>query len=117
MKKRRRIVFFVCVVIVIFWIALAAYYKMNDESNLDCRASAVQIKAVVVDHTDQPLSDVKVYEGSITNKERAITNTQGVFQFYSGVCGGITLLFVTPAGNTYTKKYDREDVPKTIKFE
>lgn len=114
--KKRRIAFFICIVIVIFGIKFTAYNKIS-ENNLDCKASAVQIKAVVVDHTDQPLADVKVYEGSIANKERSVTNSQGEFQFYSGVCGEITLLFVTPDENTYTKKYDREDVPKTIKFE
>ncbi|MFI8709119.1 hypothetical protein ACIGHG_19020 [Bacillus sp. NPDC077411] len=117
MKKKRRIAFFVCIVIVIFGIGVAVYNKISHENNLDCRASAVQIKAVAVDHTDQPLSDVKVYEDSIANKERAVTNTKGEFQFYSGVCGKITLVFVTPDGNTYTKEYDRENVPNIIKLE
>ncbi|WP_242220443.1 hypothetical protein [Bacillus cereus group sp. BfR-BA-01380] len=116
MKRRRKIAFFICIGIVIFGIVLAAN-KMSHENDLDCRASAIQIKAVVVDHTDQPLSDVKVYEDSIANKERAVTNSKGEFQFYSGVCGKITLLFVTPDGKIYTKKYDREDVPNIIKLE
>lgn len=117
MKKRRRIVFFVCIVIVIFGIALGVFYKISHENNLDCRANAVQIKAVVVNQTNQPLADVKVYEGSIANKERAVTNSQGEFQFYSGVCGQITLLFISPDGNTYTKTYNREAVPNIIKLE
>ncbi|MDC2864343.1 MULTISPECIES: hypothetical protein [unclassified Bacillus (in: firmicutes)] len=116
MKKRKRIAFLVCILIVILAIGFIVYNKIS-ENNLDCKASAVQIKAVVVNHTDQPLAGVKVYEGSIANNERTVTNSQGEFQFYSGVCGEITILFVTPDGNTYTKKYDREDVPKTIKFE
>ncbi|MEH7463414.1 hypothetical protein V7166_15395 [Bacillus thuringiensis] len=117
MKRRRVVVFFTCIVIVIFVIGIAAYNKINRENNLDCRVSAVQIKAVLVDHKEQPLSDVQVYEGSISNKERAVTNSQGEFQFYSGVCGKITLLFVTPDGNIYTKTFEREDVPNIIKLE
>ncbi|ENQ3076928.1 hypothetical protein [Bacillus multifaciens] len=115
--KRRRVVFFTCIVIVIFGIGIAAYNKISRENNLDCRASAVQIKAVLVDYKGQPLSDVQVYEASISNKERAVTNSQGEFQFYSGVCGNITLLFVTLDGNTYTKIFEREDVPNIIKLE
>ncbi|MEH6891696.1 hypothetical protein V7024_18810 [Bacillus sp. JJ864] len=117
MKSRRIVVFITCFVIVTFGIGIAAYNKISHENNLDCRASAVQIKAVLVDHKGQPLFDVQVYEGSISNKERAVTNSQGEFQFYSSVCGKITLLFVTPDGNTYTKTFEREDVPNIIKLE
>ncbi|MGF9966824.1 hypothetical protein [Bacillus rhizoplanae] len=117
MKKRRIIAFFTCIVIVAFGIVIAVFNKMNNENDLDCRANAVQIKAVAVDYKNQPVSNVKVYENSIANQERTITNSQGEFQFYSGVCGKITLLFVTPDGNTYTKKYDREDVPNIVKLE
>ncbi|WP_020063355.1 hypothetical protein [Bacillus sp. 123MFChir2] len=115
--KRRRVVCFTCIVIVIFVIGIAAYNKISRENNIDCRASAVQIKAVLVDHKEQLLSNVQVYEDSISNKERAVTNSQGEFQFHSGVCGKITLLFVTPDGNTYTKTFEREAVPNIIKLE
>lgn len=117
MKRRRVLAFFICIVIVTFGIGFDVYNKISHENSLDCRAIAVQIRAVAVDHTDQPLSDVKVYEGSIANKERAVTNSQGEFQFYSSVCGEITFIFVTSDGNLYTKKYNKEAVPKTIKLE
>lgn len=117
LKKRRVIAFFTCIVIIAFGIVIAVFNKMNNENDLDCRANAVQIKAVAVDDKNKPVSNVKVYENSITNQERTVTNSQGEFQFYSSVCGKITLLFVTPDGNTYTKKYDREDVPNIVKLE
>jgi len=117
LKRRRVIAFFTCIVIITFVIGIAAYNKISHENDLDCRASAIQIKAVAVDHTDKPLSGVKVYEGSIANNERAVTNSQGEFQFYSGVCGKITLQFITPDGDTYTKTYNREAVPNIIKLE
>ncbi|MGG0277691.1 hypothetical protein [Bacillus rhizoplanae] len=103
MKKRRVIAFFTCIVIIAFGIVIAVFNKMNNENNLDCRANAVQIKAVAVDDKNKPVFSVKVYENSITNQERTVTNSQGEFQFYSSVCGKITLLFVTPDGNTYKK--------------
>lgn len=42
---------------------------------------------------------------------------QGKFQFYNGVCGVITLKFITPDGEIYTKKYDSKSVLKIIKLD
>ncbi|KEK23393.1 hypothetical protein [Bacillus gaemokensis] len=111
--KKRIIALFICIVIGIGGIAIVISNKKRSE----CIAAAIQIKSVVVDHNNLPLADVKVYEDAIVNKERAISNSQGEFKFYSGVCGEITLQFVTLDGENYTKKYDRENVPELIKLE
>lgn len=117
LEEKKSNSFFICTIIIVFGIVIAVFNKINNEDDIDCRANAVQIKAVAVDYKNQPISNMKVYEYSIANQERTVTNSQGEFQFYSGVCDKITLLFVTPDGNTYTKRYDREDVPNIIKLE
>ncbi|WIY63396.1 hypothetical protein [Bacillus arachidis] len=111
--KKNVIVLLICMVVGIGTIAIVIYNKKSEQ----CIAVAIQIKSVVVDHNNMPLANVKVYEGSITNKERAISNSQGEFDFYSGVCGKVTLQLVTPDGESYTQKYDRENVPKLIQLE
>ncbi len=59
---------------------------------------------------------MKIYEGSIKGKERSISNAVGEFEILDGVCGEIVLQFVTPDGETYTKKYDRKHIPKSLKL-
>lgn len=97
--KKRIIALFICIVIGIGGIAIVIFNKEDSK----CRAVAIEIKSVVVDHNNVPLSDVKIYEDTFEDKERAITNSQGEFKFYSGVCGKIKLQFVTPSGEKYTK--------------
>ncbi|WP_328044176.1 hypothetical protein [Bacillus paramycoides] len=89
------------------------YNKESDK----CIAIAIHSKSVVVGRNDNPISFVKIYAGSIKNKEVAISNMQGEFQFYNGVCGVITLKFITPDGEIYTKKYDSKSVLKIIKLD
>ncbi|PEY40334.1 hypothetical protein CN354_08170 [Bacillus cereus] len=111
--KKNIIALLICIVVGTGAIAIVMYNKEREQ----CIAVAIQIKSVVVDHNNLPLANVKIYEDAITNKERAISNSQGEFNFYSGVCGKITLQFVTPDGESYTQKYDRENVPKLIQLE
>ncbi|MBY0599389.1 hypothetical protein [Bacillus bingmayongensis] len=110
--KKNIIALLICIVVGTGAIAIVIYNKEREQ----CTAVAMLIKATVVDHNNLPFADVKIYEDSITNKERAISNSQGGFKFYTGVCGKITLQFVTPDGEKHTKKYDREHVPKLIQL-
>lgn len=111
--KRKIIALLICIIVGIVALAIVTYNKESEK----CKAVAVQIQSIIEDHNNLPVSNVKIYEGSIANKECAISNSQGEFNFYSGVCGEITLQFVTPDGKKYTKKYDREHVPKLVKLE
>ena len=111
--KKNIVVMLICMVVGIGAIAIVIYNKEREQ----CKAVAIQITSVVVDLKNLPLANVKVYEDPITNKERAISNSQGEFDFYSGICGKITLQFVTLDGESYTQKYDRENVPKLIQLE
>ncbi|MEH7456413.1 hypothetical protein V7183_04100 [Bacillus sp. JJ1127] len=111
--KKKIIALLICIVAGIVALAIVIYNKESEE----CKTVAVQIQSIIVDYNSLPVSNVKIYEGLVANEERAISNSQGEFNFYSGVCGEFTLQFVTPDGKKYTKKYDREHVPKLVKLE
>ncbi|KFN03838.1 carboxypeptidase regulatory-like domain-containing protein [Bacillus clarus] len=111
--KRKIRALFVCIAIVIGAIAITIYNKESDE----CIAVAMYTRGVVVDHNNEPISNVRIYEDFVKSKERAISNLQGEFEIINGVCGEITLQFVTPDGEIYTKKYDSEHIPKIIKLD
>ncbi|MED1411176.1 MULTISPECIES: hypothetical protein [Bacillus] len=111
--KRKIIALFVCIAVVIGVITITIYNKESDK----CIAVAMYSKGVVVDHNNEPISNVKIYESSIKNKERTISNLQGEFEIINGVCDKITLKFITPDGEIYTKKYDSKSVPKIIKLD
>ncbi|MGG5737677.1 MULTISPECIES: serine/threonine protein kinase [Bacillus cereus group] len=110
--KRKIIALFVCITIVIAALVIIVNNKESDK----CIAVAMYSRGVIVDHNNEPISNVKIYEDSIKSKERAISNLQGEFEIINGVCGKITLQFVTPDGEIYTKKYDSEHIPKIIKL-
>ncbi|MBJ8106897.1 MULTISPECIES: carboxypeptidase regulatory-like domain-containing protein [Bacillus cereus group] len=110
--KRKIIALFVCITIVIGALVIIINNKESDK----CIAVAMYSRGVIVDHNNEPISNVKIYEDSIKSKERAISNLQGEFEIINGVCGKITLQFVTPDGEIYTKKYDSEHIPKIIKL-
>ncbi|EJR33680.1 MULTISPECIES: hypothetical protein [Bacillus cereus group] len=69
-------------------------------------------QAAIVDHNNNPISDVKIYEDTLENKEATISNKHGDFQFYNGICDEITLKFITLDGENYMKKYASKSIPK-----
>ena len=111
--KENLIALLICIVVGTGVIVMVMYNKGSE----NCKGVAIHIKSVIVDGNNLSISNVKVYADSIVNKELAISNSQGEFEFYTGVCGKITLQFVTPDEEIYTKKYDREHVPKLIRLE
>ncbi|WP_242214689.1 carboxypeptidase regulatory-like domain-containing protein [Bacillus cereus group sp. BfR-BA-01383] len=110
--RRKIILLFVCIAIVIGAMVVTKYYKKDDQ----CIAIAKYSRGIIVDQNNEPIFNVKIYEDSIENKERSISNAQGEFEIPHGVCGEIALQLVTPDGETYTRKYDSKHIPKVIKL-
>ncbi|MDF9532028.1 carboxypeptidase regulatory-like domain-containing protein [Bacillus cereus] len=106
------ILLFVCIAIIIGAIVLINYYKKDDQ----CITIGKYSRGIIVDQNNEPISNVKIYEDSIENKEHSISNAEGKFEMPNGVCGEIVLQLVTPNGEIYTKKYDSNHIPKVIEL-
>nr|WP_255295533.1 carboxypeptidase regulatory-like domain-containing protein [Bacillus cereus] len=88
------------------------YDKKDDQ----CIAVGKYSRGIITGQNNGPISNVKIYEDTIKSEERSISNAQGEFEILDGVCGEIVLQFVTPDGETYTKKYDRKHIPEVIEL-
>lgn len=110
--RRKIILLFVCITIIIGVMVVTKYYKKEDQ----CIAVAKYSRGIIVDENNKPISDVKIYEDSIENKVRSISNAQGEFEILDGVCGEIVLQLVTPDGEIYTRKYDSKYIPEVIEL-
>ncbi|HFU7086043.1 TPA: carboxypeptidase regulatory-like domain-containing protein [Bacillus cereus] len=110
--RRKMILLFVCIAVIIGAIVVTNYYKKDDQ----CIAVGKYSRGIIIGQNNEPIFNVKIYEGAIKGKERSISNADGEFETLDGVCGEIVLQFVTPDGETYTKKYDRKHLPKVIKL-
>ncbi|MGE7881813.1 carboxypeptidase regulatory-like domain-containing protein [Bacillus sp. NPDC094077] len=110
--RSKIIALFICIAIVIGAVVVTKNYKEDDQ----CIAVAMYSRGIIVDHNNEPISNVKIYEDSIESKERSISNAQGEFEIANGVCGEITLQLVTPDSEIYTRKYDSENIPEVIKL-
>ncbi|AIY78134.1 serine/threonine protein kinase [Bacillus anthracis] len=110
--RRKMILLFVCIAVIIGAIVVTNYYKKDDQ----CIAVGKYSRGIIIGQNNEPIFNVKIYEGAIKGKERSISNADGEFEILDGVCGEIVLQFVTPDGETYTKKYDRKHIPKVIKL-
>ncbi|PFC87010.1 serine/threonine protein kinase [Bacillus anthracis] len=110
--RRKMILLFVCIAVIIGAIVVTNYYKKDDQ----CIAVGKYSRGIIIGQNNEPISNVKIYEGTIKGKERSISNAQGEFEILDGVCSEIVLQFVTPDGETFTKKYDRKHIPKVIKL-
>ncbi|WP_237981816.1 carboxypeptidase regulatory-like domain-containing protein [Bacillus thuringiensis] len=110
--RRKIILLFVCIAIIIGAIVVTKYLKKDDQ----CFAVGKYSRGIIVDQNNEPISNVKIYEGSIESKERSISNAQGEFEISHGICGEIVLQFVTSDGENYTRKYDSKHIPEVIKL-
>ncbi|MDJ1475994.1 carboxypeptidase regulatory-like domain-containing protein [Bacillus sp. LS15-K4] len=110
--RRKIILLFVCIVIIVGAIVVTKYNKKDNQ----CIAVGKYSRGIIVNQNNEPISNVKIYEDSIESKERSISNTQGEFEILNGVCGEIVLQFVTPDGETYTRKYDSKHIPEVIEL-
>ena len=110
--RRKIILLFVCIAIIIGVVVLINYYKKDDQ----CIVIGKYSRGIIVDQNNEPISNVKIYEDSIENKERSISNAEGQFEIPHGVCGEVVLQFVTPDGEIYTRKYDSKHIPEVIEL-
>ncbi|HDR7437360.1 MULTISPECIES: hypothetical protein [Bacillus] len=110
--RRKMILLFVCIVIIIGAIVVIKFYKKDDQ----CIAVGKYSRGIIINQNNEPISKVKIHEDSIESKERSISNAQGEFEIPHGVCGEITLQFVTPDGGIYKRTYDSEQIPEVIKL-
>ncbi|KXO01792.1 carboxypeptidase regulatory-like domain-containing protein [Bacillus tropicus] len=106
--RRKIILLFVCTVVIIGAIVVTNYDKKDDQ----CITVGKYSRGIIIGQNNEPIFNVKIYEGSIKGKERSISNAEGEFEILDGVCGEIVLQFVTPDGEIYTRKYDRKHIPK-----
>ncbi|TXR98065.1 carboxypeptidase regulatory-like domain-containing protein [Bacillus sp. SH7-1] len=110
--RRKMILLFVCIAIIIGAMVVTKYNKKDDQ----CIAVGKYSRGIIIDQNNEPIFNVKIYEGSIKEKERSISNAEGEFEVLHGVCGEIVLQLVTPDGEIYTRKYDSNHIPEVIEL-
>ena len=110
--RRKIILLFVCIAAIIGAMVVTKYYKKDDQ----CIAVGKYSRGIIIGQNNEPIFNVQIYEDSIESKERIISNAQGEFEIIHGVCGEITLQFVTPDGGIYKRTYDSEQIPEVIKL-